>query len=102
MTEVGKDVEEVLQEFDHLVGHLVKIMKVCVGVHIAESRAHWLVHEEQVREFIPRAVRVFQVAPRPHSIGPNFHEGSIHGAAAWATVQPYYCSGSVCKVTVVE
>jgi hypothetical protein len=84
-----------------VVGHLVEIRKIAIRVHIAESRAHRLVDEEQVRKFVPRAVVIFQVATWAYSVWSNLHHCAVHRGAAGPAIQPQYCPLSVRNVAVL-
>ena len=102
MPELWENVKKRPQKLGHLIRHLVQIVQVCIRVHVAEPRAYRLVHEEYVGELVPRAVVVFQFPARAHAIWPNFHEGTIHGAAAGAAIEPDNGAGAVGEMTVVK
>lgn len=80
--------EELFEEDDHVVGHLVEFAEVAVRVDVAEASAYRLVYEEQVGKLVPRAVVVLQVATLADSVGADLHQGAVHGGAAGAAVQP--------------
>lgn len=50
---VRKQVEELLEEEDELLGHRLELMDEVVGVDIAEASAHGIVDEQEVCELVP-------------------------------------------------
>lgn len=85
---LGEQLKELVQEDDELVGHGGKLVDVAVGIDIAEPGSDWVVHKEQVREFVPRAIVQFESFWVLDSVGSNLHERTVLGTASWTTIDP--------------
>ncbi len=83
-------------------GHLVKLMKKAVRVHVAEAGPDGIVDKEHIRELIPRSFIVLQFAALPHPIRSHFHQRAVQRTTPWTTVEPYHCTLPVCDVSVLE
>lgn len=77
-------------------------MNIAIGVRVAETGADGVIDEEQVGKFIPPALVVLQCVVVLESVGPNFHQCTIHGATTWATIQPNDSALPVCDMAVLE
>lgn len=82
--------------------HLIQLVEVAVGIHIAEAGTRRLVDEEQVGEFIPRAGVVFQGMVVLESIWSDFHQRTIHRATSRSAIQPDHGPLSVGDVAVLK
>lgn len=80
--------------------HLVQLMDIAIRIHIAEARTNRLIDEQQVGEFVPRALIVFQCMVILEPIRTNLHQCTIHRTTSRTTVQPNDGPLSVCDMTV--
>ena len=81
-----KDFEELVQEYDELLGHLAQFVDIVVCVNIAIASSHGVVDKEEIGEFVPRAIVEDQAHVLVDSVGADFHQGSILGATSRATI----------------
>lgn len=89
------------QEGDKLLRHLIQLVYVGVGVDVAKAGADGVVDKQHVCKLVPSALVVGQRLIVLHSVGANFHEGAVLGAASRAAVQPDDCPLLVRNVLVL-
>jgi hypothetical protein len=97
-----EDFKELLQKHHEGIRHLIELVEIAIRVGVAESCADRLVHEEQVRKLVPRAVVVAQCLVILEPVGAHLHQGAVHRAAAGPAVEPYHQPLPVGDVPVVE
>lgn len=76
-------------------------MKVGVCVDVAETCADRIVDEEKIRKLVPGAIVEDQVIAL-YAVRSYLHQCTILRAAAWAAVQPDYCSLTIRDMLVLE
>ena len=77
-------------------------MQETVGVDVAEPRPHRLIDEEEVCKLMPRSVVVAQRVVIAQPVRPHLHQGSVHGAAAGAAIEPDHGTLAVRNVTILK
>lgn len=77
-------------------------MQIGIGIHVAESRAHRLVHKQQVRKLIP-CPRVFNECIRVFdSVRAHLHQCAVHAAATRPAIEPDDCPGPLSDMLIRE
>lgn len=99
---LGEDIEPILQKGDKVSGHLIHLVQVLVPVDVAEASSHRLVHEEEVAEFIPRALVILQRRIVLQPVGTDLHQRTIHRATSGASIQPDHGSLAVGDMAILE
>jgi hypothetical protein len=102
MAEMRKQCKPLLQERDELICHLLKLVDVAVPIHVAETCADRVVHEENIGELIPRAINKLKIPSLSDSVGANLHQGTVFRTATWPSIQPYYRPRSVGEVFILK
>ena len=99
---LGEEFEVFLEEDNESIGHLVQFVLEAVSIYVAVTSPNGIVHEEQVRELIPRPIVVAECVVFVDPIRPNLHESAIHGTAPGTAIQPYHCAMLICEMAVFE
>ena len=80
--------EPFLQEGRHLHGHLIQVVQIRIGVHVAEASSHRIIDEQQVRKLIPASIIHAQCPIFLHPVRSNLHHCAIHATAPGSSIKP--------------
>jgi hypothetical protein len=101
MAVIRKQSEPLLQKHNELTRHLIQLVQKAIGIDVAESRADRIIHKEQIRKFVPRAIVHREFSSFPHPIRPNLHERTILRTAARSAIEPDDEARSVRQMSVL-
>lgn len=93
--------EPFLQKGCHLHGHLIQVVEIRIGVHIAEAGSNRVIDEQKVRKLIPASIVHAQSPILLHPIRSNLHHCAIHATATRPSVEPNHGPLAVGNVSIL-